>query len=235
MPSRHDAAVRPRETDPFMGMVMLGLVVLATIVLSLAAGMAWRRLLHWAGELLLIIGVVLAAKGISDVRREWTSLPGISKSALLKAHAARNGVVSFLWLRWNRGVERWPRLAGRLGLHVHVTYIYVQDASVALDAAAVNVEAHLGSVVITGGDAEQRLSRLETRMAELEAELSPLDTWRRKEVEARQAETTQERADRMAADERIRKEMADLVGGGLRLQTWGVVCLLIGTVLTAYF
>jgi len=181
MPSRHDIAARPRETDPFMATVMLGLVVLAGIVLSLAAGMAWQRLLHWAGELLLVVGVLLAAKGISDVRREWTSLPGIRKSAMLKARAVRNRVVSFLWLCWNRSVESWPRLTRQLGLRIHLTHVHVQDVGVALDvAAAVKVEAPPGRVVITGGDAEQRLSQLEKRMADLEAELSALDTWRKR-------------------------------------------------------
>ncbi len=235
MPGRHDIAVRPRETDPFMATVILGLVVLASTVLSLAAGMAWRRLFHWAGELLLVIGVLLAAKGISDVRREWTSLPGVRKSAMLKVRVARNRVVSYLWLCWNRSVGRWPWLARRLGLRVHQTHVPLQDGGVAIDVATVNVETHPGRVVITGGDAEQRLNQLEKRTADLEAELSALNTWRKKEAEARQAETAQERAERMVADERIRKEMADLVGGGLRLQAWGVVCLLIGTVLTAYF
>ncbi len=37
----------------------------------------------------------------------------------------------------------------------------------------------------------------------------------------------------MAGDQRIRERMADLAGGGLRLQAWGVACLLAGTVITA--
>jgi hypothetical protein len=39
----------------------------------------------------------------------------------------------------------------------------------------------------------------------------------------------------MAEDQRIHADMADLVGGGLRLQVWGVVCLLLGTILTAFW
>ena len=198
--------------------------------------MAWERLLHWAGELLLVIGVLLAARGISDVRREWTPLPGIKKSTMLMISTGRKNAVSLLWLCWNRNLERLPRLATWLGLRVHMTRVHLADAGAVLGvAASLQVEAHPGRPVITGGDAEQRLSQLEKRMAELEAELSAIDAWRRKEAGARQAETAQERAERTAADERIRQEMADLVGGGLRLQAWGVVCLLIGTALTAYF
>lgn len=75
MLSRPGTTVRDRNTDPFMGTIVVCLCVLACAVLSLAAGMTWQRLLHWTGELLLILGVLLAAKGISDVRREWTRLP----------------------------------------------------------------------------------------------------------------------------------------------------------------
>ena len=65
--------------------------------------------------------------------------------------------------------------------------------------------------------------------------MTALSTWRVKETEARQAERAQERAERMAEDQRIRGDMADLVGGGLRLQAWGVVCLLLGSILTAFW
>ncbi len=33
----------------------------------------------------------------------------------------------------------------------------------------------------------------------------------------------------------MRREMADYIGGGLRLQAWGVTCLLAGTILTAFY
>ena len=234
MPSRPGTAVRDRNTDPFMGTIVLCLGALAGAVISLAAGMTWQRLLHRTGELLLTIGVLLAAKGISDVRREWTRLPGLTKSAMLLARSARDSVVSFLWLCWNRRLEEWPWLA-RLGLRLHQTYIHGQDVIVSAEAAQARAEAHLGRVVVTGGDTEQRLTQVEKRLAELEGELTALNTWRVNETAARQAETAQERAERMAEDQRIRGDMADLVGGGLRLQVWGVVCLLLGTILTAFW
>ena len=197
--------------------------------------MTWQRLLHWTGELLLILGVLLAAKGIRDVRREWTRLPGIMKSTRLVARTARDRVPRFLWLCWNRPLEKWPRVARWLGLPLHQTHIHGKDVSVGLETARVKVEAHAGRPVITGGDTEQRLTQLEQHLAELEGELDAMSIWRAKEIEARQAETAQERAERMATDQRIRSDMADLVGGGLRLQVWGVVCLLLGTILTAFW
>ena len=60
-----------------MGSVVLALTVPAYVVVGRAAGLTWKTLLHWAGEILLIAGILLAAKDISDVRREWTGLPGI--------------------------------------------------------------------------------------------------------------------------------------------------------------
>jgi hypothetical protein len=218
-----------------MGTVVLCLGALASAVISLAAGMTWQRLLHWIGELLLILGVLLAAKGISDVRREWTRLPGLTKSAMLLARSARDSVVSFLWLCWNRRLEEWPWLARWPGLRKHETYVPRQDANVVPETVLGKVYMPPVRVDITGGDTEQRLMQLEKRLAELEGELGALRTWRVKEIKARQAETAQERAERMAEDESIRGDMADLVGGGLRLQAWGVVCLLLGTILTAFW
>jgi hypothetical protein len=235
MPGHHGTAVRDRRTDPFIGAIVLSLCVVASAVLSLAAGMTWQRLLHWAGELLLVLGVLLAAKGIRDVRREWTRLPGITKSADLKLEIVSDRAVSFLWLSWNRRVQKWPRLAERLHLRIHKTHKHSNDVVVLSGSASVKVEAPPPRVRITGGDTDHRFAQLEKRMAELEDEVSLLDAWRTKEIEARRAETAQERAERAVEDERIRKEMADLAGGGLRLQAWGVVCLLVGTILTAFF
>jgi len=96
-----------------MGTIVFSLCALTYAVLSLAAGMTWQRLLHWSGELLLVIGVLLAAKGISDVRREWTLRPGIwGKIGEIRAHA-----VAFLWACWN-WVVKWTWLARCLHLHL---------------------------------------------------------------------------------------------------------------------
>jgi hypothetical protein len=79
------------------------------------------------------------------------------------------------------------------------------------------------------GTNEERLAWLESRMADAGHQLRTLDTLHRQEAAA----TEKERAARMVEDQRIRERMADLAGGGLRLQTWGVVCLLAGTLMTA--
>jgi hypothetical protein len=220
MPSHPGTAAGDGKTDPFMGTIVLCLFALAFAVTGLAAGMTWERLLHWTGELLLISGVLLAAKGISDVRREWTRLPGFEKSAMLLFRSVLDPVVSFLWLCWNRRLEKWPWLV-RLGARLHQTHIHGQDAWVGVDAAQVKVEAPPGRARATGGDTDHRLEQLEKRMTEVEAELETVNLWRTKEVQARQSETAQEKAERMAEDQRIRDRMANLAGGGLKLQAWG--------------
>jgi len=48
------------------------------IVILLGSGRGVDRLLHWSGETLLVTGILMAAKGISDVRRARTKLPGWS-------------------------------------------------------------------------------------------------------------------------------------------------------------
>lgn len=70
-------------------------------------------------------------------------------------------------------------------------------------------------------------------MKEAGRQIGILNAWHEQEVRDRRAATEEERTARMAEDQRIRDRMADLAGGGLKLQAWGVVCLLAGTVLTA--
>lgn len=158
----HDTSVRDANTDPFMGTIVLR-PVRTGLRGDLPGGRDdLGRLLHWTGELLLISGVLPAAKGISDVRREWTRLPVFEKSVILRGRSARDSVVSFLWLCWNRRLEAWPWLA-RLGLRIHHTHIHGEDVIVSAEAAQARAEARVGRVVITGGETDQRLAQLEKR------------------------------------------------------------------------
>jgi hypothetical protein len=89
--------------------------------------------------------------------------------------------------------------------------------------------------MVLGGTTGERLNRLENRIVEAEQQLAILDAWRALEVRERQAETAEERAERVSEADRIRGDIADLAGGGLRLQAWGVACLVAGTVMTAFW
>jgi hypothetical protein len=82
------------------------------------------------------------------------------------------------------------------------------------------------------GTVEERLAWLENHLTDAGQQLRTLHAWRTQEVKDRQAATEEERA-RSAEDLRIRDEMADLAGGGLKLQTLGVAFLLVGTLMTA--
>lgn len=98
-----------------MGTVVLSLLAVLALVLARAAELPWRGVLHWTGEVLLVVGILLAAKGISDVRREWTGLPGMRGRAAQAMRAIRLSLASWAWERWNRFAEKnW--LARRLGL-----------------------------------------------------------------------------------------------------------------------
>ena len=60
-----------------------------------------------------------------------------------------------------------------------------------------------------------------------------LDTFRHEEpYDREQADKAEEQA-REAGDNAVRAHIANLAGGGLRLQAWAVVFLLTGTIMTA--
>lgn len=230
MPDRHGAG---GSTDSFMGTIVLVLATLLYILLARASGLGWKGVLHWAGEALLVAGILLAAVGISDVRSEWTQLPGIRGRARQVAQAIRIRVVSLMWAGWNRiAQQEW--LAKRLNLRPHK--VDARSGAVSFTLQPMRFDA-TGTVdwgpPPAAGTPEERLAWLEERMTDAGAQLGRLFTGHWHEVRERKADTKEERAARIAEDQRIRERMANLAGGGLRLQTWGVVCLLAGTVMTA--
>jgi hypothetical protein len=198
-----------------------------------SAGMTWKDLLHWTGELLLIIGIALAAVGISDVRREWTRLPGIRGRVQQAAQTIQARTASSMWSLWNRAVGKWPRLAKLLHLRAHGTVV---SAGAALAGSAAVTATATGKLTLgapANATTKERLAWLEAHMVEVLAQIDTLYARHEREVRDRQAATEEEREARSAEDQRIRERMADLAGGGLRLQAWGVACLLAGTVITA--
>jgi hypothetical protein len=215
-----------------MAAIVFTLLGLMALVLARAAGLNWQDILHWTGELLLVLGILLAAKGISDVRREWTGLPGFWGIVKQKTQPFRIRAASFMWAYWNQ-VVKWAWLAKPLHLRPHERGI-TAVGGVAMAKASVSATAEViwGPPPVTG-TTEDRLAWLEGHMVSAGERLRELDVWRQREVADRQAATEEERAARVAEDQRIREDMADLAGGGLRLQAWGVACLLAGTVMTA--
>lgn len=200
--------------EGLIGGVVGFLAAAAGSVLALAAGMPWERLLHWGGESLVLLGICLAAKGISDVRRTWTALPGL-------AAWVRAGVL--VVARWTLSVagRAIPGFSGDLpgivlipaGFSGLVTTFFAPDA--AAD--------------------DERIARLEQELLAAAARITALEAALQQESGELAAATSQERAEREAADQRTREEMAAYIAGGLRLQAWGVAFLLAGTILTAFY
>lgn len=216
-----------------MGTIVLALVALLATLIALALGLTWKGLLHWTGELLLIIGIALAAVGISDVRSEWTRLPGIRGRVQQAAQTIQARTASSVWSLWNRAVGKWPRLAKLLYLRARGKVV---SAGAALAGSAAVTATATGKLTLgapANATTKERLAWLEAHMVEVLAQIDILDARHEQEVRDRQAATEEERAARTAEDQRIRERMADLAGGGLRLQAWGVACLLAGTVITA--
>jgi hypothetical protein len=231
MLDRHEAPQHGVATDPFMGTIVIVLIALLAAVIALALGLTWKGLLHWTGELLLIIGISLAARGISDVRREWTARQGLLGSAKQFTRARRAWAASRLWTAWNWIVKRGWFAWLRLRPHVPVVVSGSGSAHLRLSATATGLRGPAKAPA--DGTTEERLSWLENWMEEAWRQIAIQHGTHEKEVRDRQVAIDQEQAARIAEDQSIRHSMTDLAGGGLRLQAWGVACLLAGTVLTA--
>ena len=214
-------AVNVRALNDLMAGVLCYLVALLAVVVALGSGMSWERLLHWTGSAFLVAGILLAAKGISDVRREWTSRPGVWFMARRRS-----------WLWWNRFAAL-PAVEA-LGARQH-------------RFGAVNISMaggmHLGGeAVVTatwvppaGASYKERIQWLEERITQASERFSAVEAALRKETKERQAAAEHEQRARASAVADVKKDVVDLAAGGLRLQAWSVAFLVAGTVLTAFF
>jgi hypothetical protein len=87
---------------------------------------------------------------------------------------------------------------------------------------------------LLGGSPEDRVEWPETQVDGSE-QLAEPDAWR--QVEARQREEVVWAGQQPGGSAELadRASMANLAVGGLRLQTWGLICLVAGTILTAFW
>ena len=104
---------------------------------------------------------------------------------------------------------------------------------VAMAKASVSATAEVTWATASDRHDEERLAWLENHMTNTEQQLHILNARQEQEARVWQTATEGERVARMSGDQRIRDSIANLAGGGLRLQAWGVACLLAGTVITA--
>ncbi len=216
-------------TDPRIAAVVAVLLAVLVAVVALAAGLSWERLLHFAAVVLLLAGILAAAKGIRDVRLAWTSLPGLAGRLATARERA-----------WGGARQAQARIAGSgfgrlLRLPPPVTRVHLADGGVAMSSLRVSA----GGTVRWGkppeGCAVERLAWLEAHLLAAEERLVQVEERQLKDVGDHAAVTEEERRTREAADQRLRDDMADLAGGGLRLQAWSVALLIAGTILTAFY
>jgi hypothetical protein len=220
-------------TSPLMRRVIVILMVLLAIVIFLGSGQGVDRLLHWSGETLLATGILMAAKGISDVRRAWTKLPGWSGILAAQAKGRRDQGARSFWSAWNVLADR--RWISQLGVRQRRPAVRAVGAMTLAKATVSATATVIRTPPPAESSAEERLAWLESRMVTAYAQLDVLHEAGQQESKDRTTAVEQEQADRTADTRGIRDNLANLAGGGLRLQTWGVVCLLVGTALTAFY
>ena len=215
-----------KNADPWVSVILIAQLSIIAGQEARTQGATWDDLLHWAGELLLISGIVLAAWGISDVRREWTQLPGFWGSIEWKTRAMRAHAATTVWRTWNRFARP---------LHLRLYSKSANPRPLTIPGTTTMRRSSLlnsgWAVRPPGMDFGERLTWLENHMEDVRQDIRTFDMWHHQEVRDRQAATEKEQAAREAEDQRIRELMADLAGGGLRLQAWGVACLLAGTII----
>ena len=103
-----------RALQQFIWALVAVLAVVLAYALAAAYGAATGSILRWTGEVLLLAGIGMAAKGIHDVRREWTGRPGIWAGA----QRAGRRISGPFWKWWNR-------LAAYLKLPRHGRDVYI--------------------------------------------------------------------------------------------------------------
>ncbi len=182
-------------------------------------------ILGWMGGAFQLLGVLLAAKGISDVRQQWTDLPGIWTRVNQVFLRFSNNITGLFWKAWNR-------IAIHFQLPVH------QPPRVEVSGHSESTIGGSGQGSVTrpaapsSGTTDERLAWLEAQMGSTQEEIDSMGARLTAEAQARGAGDQEERLARSTAVENGRQALANLAGGGLRLQAWGVSLLLLGIILT---
>jgi len=150
-----------------------------------------------------------------------------------QAKGKRNQGARSLWSAWNVLADR--RWISQFGIRPRRPAVRAVAAVAVAKATASATATVIRTPPPAESTAEKRLVWLESRMVTAYAQLDVLREAGQQEVKDRTTAVEQEQADRTADISGIRDDLANLAGGGLRLQTWGVVCLLVGTALTAFY
>lgn len=174
------------------------------------------------GTLLQAVGVLAAAVGIRNVRRGWSTNPGI-------VGRSREVVVVV-----SSSVTGWLRRTFRRSRHTKPAYLSGRIASASGVSGTLGVA--IGKVVDrTWPEApeaqmdwlRERISELASRQDGLQTGLADLSS-----NHHQAGEWTKEELARLQSEPKL--EVSHLAVGGLKLQTFGVLCLIAGTLIGAW-
>ena len=166
---------------------------------------AWR----WLGLVLQLAGYATVARGIVNLRRQYSDRPGAIRTARSTAN------------RWYRRAFRRQRnqtieLSGTGSVSVTGRPTLTQTF------AAPDRTAPL----------DERLTELERQVRHLEQRHNHLTGSFADEVARRDAALAAEKEAREQLDASFRQDLRNLASGGLRTEAYGVAAIMIGTILT---
>jgi hypothetical protein len=163
----------------------------------------------------------LAAWGIARVRADWTDLLGIRRQ-------------SVRWLtRFGRGLSRPFRwLFRKLRHRPQVVHPFASDAAGGADAV-VSLSVSYAPPPANASP-EERIEWLEQRVMPLLSDVAGLKQDVADERRSRAASESNTSARIAALESTMNKKLSTFAGSGLRLQAWGVACLLVGSLCTAF-
>jgi hypothetical protein len=167
------------------------------------------------GGILQVAGIACAAWGIREVRKNWTDLPGI------KSRVERRIEIVRTWVR-HQLAHVFPSLRRDVTVHATGATVFGYSASGTPTVSPPPVPE----------DLSERAEWLVARVRELweSADRASADHAELTEALAVDRQRLADEVGRLEAG--LRSKLSDLAGGGLRLQTWGVIFLILGTALT---
>jgi hypothetical protein len=206
----HCPAQAGRAGDPLLPWLIGGSLIICYGELSWAVVgehvATLRTMLHLAGTGFLLAGVLLAAKGISDVRREWTGAPGTTGTLSRWLTSARQLVASGI----RYAVDGIAALLGRPAIPSGI----IGSGGLVLPKMRVSASAdNIWASPAPGSTVGERLEWLEAHMLTAGRLLKALEIAVQDERKERLAAAHGEAEARSAEDQLIYRQIADLAGG----------------------
>lgn len=198
-------------------LAMIG-IVLSGYALNLAAdGVTLAAYLNYVGLALQLAGFGTVAWGLADLRATFTDRPSLATrvSGRLAHVRATVGVrVRELLRRPVHATARPVRVEGAVG--------FASDVTAKVSYGQLDLDRPVSELI----------AQLDARTRESQDRINRLQREQGAETAARKSGDASERQARESADAGLDRKLADLAGGGLGLEWWGVWIFLAGTVLS---